>query len=356
MSEVTSAAAPAAAVASPQVTPAAPAPAATPAPAAPSDRIVLAVQAMEAARAARAAPATPAPAAGAPPVTPEVTPAPKEPESASSVIRLKAQLASERKAFEQSQTAWKAEQAQKQAQMASWETAAQQFEEDPVAFAKAHGKGRSLAEIAKDLYLGQIDPSTLPPERQEEYKRVLTEHNKEKELKTLKRDQERLRQEMQAEKDKAKTEIEQAKLVQQIQGYRQQLFSEFPGLTDETPLVKQLAVAAPDWALDLLMDVAGRVAVQANAEGITIRVPTAAELAKDVEESLAKQLSPFESHYEKKYKPAPALAPVQVAPVATPARSSSLTGLSDVTPVRKKPTTRQELIEAGVEAWKSVRK
>ena len=292
MSDVT------AAVAAPP-TPAQAAPAAPPSR---SDLIAAAARALGSEDAAPAeAAAEEAPALPSTPEAPATTAVLAQEETASSLIRLKAELGEARARFEADRAKWTTEQRESQGRLAAMERAFAEFDRDPAAFARARAAGRPLNEIARDIYLDDVKLEDLPPEHRESTAMK-------REISALRREQER-----------HKAEQANWQAQQNLAAYRASLTNGLREVGEQTPLVKELAAQSPQTALQLMENIAGGLAVSQPELGIQ----TAAQLAARLEATLLAELKPFESYYERKFKPA---APAAPAPPGKTSRAGARRG------------------------------
>lgn len=321
------------------------APAATATPAAPaarpstSDLVAAATKALEGAAAEPVAPVAPAaPVLPSTPEAPATAAVLEAQESASAQIRARNELADARKAFEAEKAAWQAQNKPKLERADNLERLLAEFERDPAALIKAKEGGRSADEIAKDLYLETVDVTKLPPEQQA----AVLQH---RELLALKRNQARL----EARLVKEEQQRTQAEVSRQIATYRGELATGLSAISDTTPLVKELVGKRPDLVVGMMMDVAGRLAV----EQPTLGVQNAAQLAERIEQALAAEIEPFTGYFERKFKPAappPVVAPPP--PAASPAQEARAisSSITDATSVTRRPTTDNERIAAATRA------
>lgn len=285
--------------------------------------------------------AEPAPA---PPPLPSTPDAPAtaavlaEQESASALIRQRNELADARKLLDAERAKWKQEQAEHTQRVSAMERAYAEFERDQAAWAKARGSKRPLAEIARDLYLEDAKIEELPPEQQA----------------PLRMQREMLRQ--QRELEQIRAEVKRAQIEQGLAQYRAQLAAGLSGITEETPLIKELATKNPQRLMAWMEQVQGDLAAKAPEAGIL----TAAQLAARLEPTLAAELEPYAGYWERKFKPVPPPAP-QVASQAGTGAGASPTGpggpppppppasaqsVAASTPARLKPMTPAERIAA----------
>lgn len=329
---------PVAAPAASAPTPAQPAAVETPA-ARPStqDLIAAATKAMTAPPAAEVAaePVVEAPPLPATPESPATTAVLEAQESASALIRQRNELADARKNLQTEQAKWRAEQSEHAQRVGAMERAFAEFEADPAAFARARGTKRPLAEIARDLYLEEAKLDDLPEDQR-------TKLQAQRDMLRLTREHQQLR-----------NEVQQAQVQQRLAQIRAGYAQGINEISAETPLVKHYAGKNPGQLVELLMSMAGDLAVKSPELGMQ----TVAQLAARLEPALANEMIPWEAYYESKYKaaPAPAAAPPPAAgaggsPKPPPESPTLSPSLSTATPARSRPQTSQERIEAAVRA------
>lgn len=269
----------------------------------------------------------------------------QERESASAQIRERNAIADARKALAADRARLDAEYGPKfqalQQENAKLQRLVAEIERDPAAFAKLKESGRSAEEIARDIYFETVDITKVPAEQQP----AILAHRERKA-------QERRLAELEAKYARSEQQRQQAEIDSRIAGYRGEIAAGLSGLGEGTPLVKELAAKRPDVAVSLLLDLAGRLAVEQKQLG----KQSAAQLAEIAEKALEAELEPFAGYYERKYKPAAPAPEVKTPEVKakTPepdvAPRAISPAITDVTPVMRRPTTVEERLRAAERA------
>src|SRR5262249_4117115 len=242
-------------------------------------------------------------------------------DTAAALIRQKNELADARKALDAQRAKWIQEQAEHKARVEAMERAFQDFERDPVAFAKARAGKRSLVDLARELYIADAELDKLPPEQAMQIRA-------ERELHDLRRQQARMQSKLQAKQAEHRVAM-----------YRSQLATGLAQLGDATPLVKTLAASDPQLVLQQLEAMAGELAVKRPELG----AQTAAQLAIMLEPQLQHQLEEtskrFKTFFEKRFpgaSPASAAAaaviPASPPVIAKPSLAAEPTLSRDLTP------------------------
>jgi hypothetical protein len=346
MAEITTAA-PATPAGNATPAPAAAAPTAESAPARRSadDRIAAATKAfvgeLEPAKPEPAAAAVETPPLPSTPVAPATEAVLRAEETASAQIRARNELADARKAFDAERAAWASESKGRLERAAMIEQAFEALQRDPSVLIQAiKDGGRPVEEVLRDLYLEAADIDKLPAELQPQARDQ-----------RARREIERRQAQVEAELQRERQARSIAEMNSHLSAYRGELASGLAALGDSTPMFRELAQKRPDVAVNMLMDVAGRLALQAKQAGTQLGKPSAGQLADLVEREIAAELEPFGGYYERKYKPPAAAAAAAASAPAPPAAQTIAPSMTDVTPVRRKARNDDERIAAAIRAY-----